>query len=402
MRTIDLSSAFMSTQEEIKAFLISQGFSRETGTERMSARMGPTRYPKFLELYEECIEMDNGRELFQFLETPQEFNLYFRIWADVTLEIGAALYAKLNPLLCPGTHVADLGRFSDGYLAWLATKNPGCVYVGFDHLGTSLDITQEVTQMRNLSLVSWDYTNAPPLDVPKFDVMYTILGIEFGHLSWDLDRSIDVTRLTDCDAYRTYLEHCRPYFASWKAIATDDARLYAVLSLGSLEHYLAVVDAAQEAGWTLDVADSCRTGDDYFDEEEDDEPHGEGFDILSFTAGKKEPASRRQIIEWFSYLDPEDSYFMIGTGRSIVAAYLGLENKRPTATRDFEEDNGIKTRVETGVAGDSGYVFTRASDGQALLQFVPPDVVDPFDLSGLQVGDLPLVIPFDRFMGRPK
>lgn len=397
MRTIDSSSVFMSTQEEIKAFLISQGFSRETGIERMRAIMGAPRYQQFLKLYEDCIETHNGRELFQFLRTPQEFNLYFRIWADVTHEIGAALYAKLKPLLCPGTHVADFGRFSDGYLTWLATKHSGCVYVGFDHLGTSTDIA-EVTQMPNLSLASWDYKNAPPPDVPMFDVMYTILGIEFGQLPTDLGRSIDVTRLTDCDAYRAYLEHCRPYFASWKAIATDEARLYAVLGLGSLEHYLAVVDTAQEAGWTLDVADSCRTGDDYLDEVEEDEPHGEGFDVLSFTTRKIEPASRQQIIEWFSYLDPDDACFMIGTGKSIVAAYLGLENKRPTATRDFEEDNGIKTRVETGVAGDNGYVFNRASDGQALIQFVPPDVVDPFDLSGLQVDDLPLVITYNRFM----
>ena len=199
--------------------------------------------------------------------------------------------------------------------------------------------------------------------------------------------SLDVMHLRESGAYRAVLDKVRPCFSSWRAIAKSGSRLWTVLRLGSIEFCLAVVDAARESGWMLNLAESQWVA-------TDEQP----FPLLAFVARDPEMLDDEVLVAWFGSaptVDPDE--FPGATPHLDVLRYRNLADRVVTATRDFRYLDGHTMRVEVGTTGDHTYVFQRATTGFTQLQFLTPEQAELIQLESMTVEQLPIEI--DRPLG---
>lgn len=132
-------------------------------------------------------------------------------------------------------------------------------------------------------------------------------------LMMELATSPDLDDLRDCDAYRQCHRFTRPYFASWRRAACEAAELLLVARITSFEQFLAVVDAASDAGWSAALDDSSLVV-----------ARDEAFAILAFRLEEpKQAADARQRRWWGDHAERRDVGPVL-CGMAAIDEYLAM------------------------------------------------------------------------------
>ncbi len=188
-------------------------------------------------------------------------------------------------------------------------------------------------QHPNLQFVVWDYRTSPPAEVPRSSLLVTIFGIDFAEIegygqrvSW----ALDITQIRESAAYRRRLVEARPYFANWRSAALDDATLVAVLRVSGAYHTIPVLDAAAEAGWRWQSAESRHV---QVDEER--------FPLLVFQRAEPTIVAIDDVLAWL-VSHCEQVAIQPLTGAAAWVLYRALEPKVVVHrhTRQFDDGTG--------------------------------------------------------------
>jgi hypothetical protein len=319
------------------------------------------------------------QDLYACLETAQEAILFTSTQAEVSLAVGTQLFTRLRPLLVAGAHCCDLGCFLGSYAAWLAENYPNCEFVGFDCNPKAVRFADELCRATNLRFERWDYAGD---DTPsgRFNVLYSIFGMEFdGELVRELPVSLDLGALRDCDAYRAYHRFAGPYFASWRRTAEEGASLLLVARITSFEQFLAVADAAYDAGWSvaLDSSSLVVAG-------------AEAFPLLAFKDVVTARADDALLRKWWGEQTEFPCPGNILVGLAAIDEYLTMPARCTIDQQDFEYPDGNILRVETGSCRRGGYLLHRSTNGLIGLEYSTVERVKSLPLASLDIGQLPV------------
>jgi hypothetical protein len=342
--------------------------------------MWAERYERFCKIHEDVFA---GRvslqDLYAGLETAEEATLFISTQAEVSLAVGAKLYERLQKLMIAGASACDLGCFTGCYLAWLAENHPDCKFVGFDRNPKAVRFADGLHQAENLRFECWDYA-CDDTPAGTFNVLYSIFGMEFDcELMIELATSLDLGDLRDCDAYRQYHRFTRPYFASWRRAACEGAELLLVARITSFEQFLAVVDAASDAGWSaaLDNALVVIAGD-------------EAFPLLAFTNSRAARIDDARLRRWWGDHAERRDVGPVLRGMAAIEEYLAIPARCVIEQQDFGFPDGNTLRVETGFSARGGYLLHRSTCGFTALELSSVERVKAVPLAGLDLGQLPV------------
>lgn len=319
--------------------------------------MGKARFDAYMAAADAVHEAgEPQRTLYEQPQTYAEANLLMSFQADAAAEAAEAAYLAVAAGLRAGDSVVELGCWTGVLAAYIARRHPDVSVHGVDALPGVVEMAAAAHQQANLRFGVWDYTAAPPAAVPRSSVLLTVFGIDFlplevygQRVAWPLD----VLQTRESASYRRRLAEARPYFASWRAAATDGARLVAVLRIPSVYRALPVLDAAAEAGWGWRQDDSkhVRAG-------------NERFPLLAFHAGDAAPAAVDDVLAWWAADDLRGALRPL-SGAAAWVLYRALEPKTVVERSEHRYDEGNTSVTEVGIAGGLSYRFYSATVGDA-------------------------------------
>lgn len=346
---------------------------------KLELLLGEPRFGRLLDLLYGDHEQSDTQELYGLFATASESNLFISLQSKVMLETSTAIYQRLLPHLAAGSRIADLGCFTGGLIGWMAARHPECQFVGFDCNPKAIQFAAELSSAENLVFGCWDYARELPPDVPPFNLLYSIFGLEF-HAVRDQDRrySLDLAQVLDCPMYRGTLAIAHPCFLSWRRVAHADCRLFVVLRINCIEQLQAVIDAAEASGWQVSLAESSKVASD-----------DESFALLTFVAGDTDPADLKSVLDWWCRQQEEGRSARFLDGDHALQACRLLPDPKPITVRDFHYPDGHTMRLELGLAGEQYYLLHRSTAGFTQLQMLPPNVAEQVKLDELDAIELP-------------
>jgi SAM-dependent methyltransferase len=354
------------TKNEMVSFFTKYGLqfgkSEQAIAKHLLRLLGQERYDNFLDVTEAAEAGDVPRQaLYELMETPAEANTLISIQSKVFLDVSAILYLAISPLIRPGTRVADLGCFTGAFASWVADNHPDCAVVGVDNNSKAIRFACELAKQQNAAFVQWDYSRPGQCPVEPCDFLLSTFGIDFHSHNEEAHCSLDVSDLRNSDYYRARKEEALPYFRCWKQAAKPEAALVAALRVRGIEPCLALVDAAHEAGWSLDLSNSSHVR---VDEER--------FPIFHFQAdGSTQPPTQNQLLGWWGEEEMGTVFDATYKDPFALVLYHALGEKTILETREKTYDGGHTMRKMIGTCGPFAFLFSRATTGYADLRLVP-------------------------------
>lgn len=318
--------------------------------------MGKDRYQRYRLVRAEGPQ----HRLYAELDTLHEASIFVRRQAETLLRVSERIYKSVEPLLKSGVRVLDLGSFTGAFAAWVASQHAGCTVGGVDSNAKAVKFAGDGCKLANASFVEWNYAKASSCPVDACDVLVTTFGVDFDPDLNSRHCSLDPTKLRQSAHYRARKGEALGYFSSWKHAAKPEAMLVAVLRVNSLEHCLALIDAAAESGWSWSKERS-----------EHVKVKDERFTAFCFTRSDEasSPAQREVGVWWC------DKKIELRSGECrdplAIVLYEALGAKEILKTKDRSHTDGNTMRTTIGKTADFGFQFSRATTGYAHLKIVP-------------------------------
>ncbi|MBI5368030.1 MAG: methyltransferase domain-containing protein [Planctomycetes bacterium] len=305
--------------------------------------------------------------IYECFESAEEANLFASRQADLTLETYLAIDGRIAPDLKPGMRVVDLGCWTGGLVAWLAACHTDCSVVGVDRVAKAVEFARAGRPPANTSFAVWDYAATPAPPVAPFDLLVSCFGIDFAGTARERDPrtplifALDGRGLRESPGYRFRRDEAAPYFVGWRRAATAGAVLWAVLRIPSFEKCLAVVDAAQAAGWSFEPVEPATLA-----------VAEESFPILRFRAeAASAPIDPDLVLSWWVGAAGMAGLHSPMHGDTGLLAFRSLGDKRVQHESERVGADGMRVRKEVGIAGPLGYMLMRSSHGDTVLVLMP-------------------------------
>ncbi len=360
-------------RKEFASHLKTEGFKLSATHNYLERRikklMGAERHEAYLEtalMYaDDVVGVD---ALYQTVRSQEEAHLLFSQQAEVILESGVWLATKLAELDPVPKRIADLGCATGAMTRWLASVFATARVVGFDREKSLLGIATGIPG--KTQFLRWDYGQEETVPEDGFDAFVSALGI-------DWNQAVSVHIPLGCNEYRA-LDTCKqvremaqPIFTNWRSIAKNGAKLFAVLRIPDLWTLVGVVDAASDAGWSLEL--DCFL---QLQVNADEQIPG-----LTFTAKVSERPDENVLAGvWITdafCMSPEKP-LMHEAARSV---YRFLGPKEVIGSRELQFDDGHTAWCTIAKCGPWALHFTEATTGYARLEFHPSHKACQLDLS---------------------
>ena len=366
--------------DRLREFFRRVGFAlgepRDVVMQRLRSAFGEERFRDFEKKLSRARTEGSAEavdRLARVARTFDEANLLRSLETDVAFEVAAALYEAARAHLLPGTRVLELGCYTGALASFIAAEHPECVVAGVDCLETVVRASKERVALPNLSFQMWDYRYDKPRDVQPADLLLCGLGVR--NPPAGAYRTLDPLRVRESPAYLAQRVEARAYFRSWRQAAVPGAPLIAALRATRFPRYLAVEDAARDAGWSPEPARSS------YLKLEGSRGVVAMLHVRADRGGDESDAASAYVPAAAATVSPssplatsadedealsnhvrmslgKDRFFTFG-GTIALAVYRALGDKRVVRTRAFRSEQGYPATEETGAAGALGYVYTQ-------------------------------------------
>lgn len=314
--------------------------------------------------------------LYSALNDAKEANLLFSEQAEAELAAFAWISKRVVENVGDGGRVLEMGPGTGVLLSWLRLTRPDLQLAGAEREPNFRKMAIDVCG-EGVTLLDWDYDHPAPEGTCEFDVLITAFGIDFSPRASFVDDSIgaevalDLRRLPD---YSIYRENAQAKLQNWRAVAVDGAKLFAILRLPGLAEFLAVSDAAAEAGWSIDLPSSeiLKVG-------------REQFPALQFVASRTESPSTEDLIAWWAQSALRTYFDEDLTGAAALSMFSAIQGK-PHARFARRYDDGHTMLWEIGRSGAMAYLMQRATTGYVSLRLSASTDLSAFEEVGAALG----------------
>lgn len=354
------------TLKELRAHYKKAGFllnaSHEAIEKKVRKLLGGERYEEYLDAGD-AMRAGEGIELvYACARTVEEANAIMSHQAQVMVAVTARLYSMALPLLREASRVVDLGCYTGSFAAYIAQEHQTLEVVGVDRV--PFLNTASAGGLPNLSLAAWDYASDAVSTVDGCDVLLSSFGIDFGGECWGETLGLDPMDLRNSPGYRAFYDKAKGVMGGWGQLAKDGAHLFTVLRLADVESGVAVLDAAHDSGWSVDLECSHKisTGE-------------ETFPVMVFERRDSDRLQEDEIISWWIADDLGDEGMKFEGGMAL-AFYRAMTDRQVMDEAAQTYDDGHTMRVETGRVGSMGYVFKIATAGLVELTLGGRDKFD--------------------------
>ena len=255
--------------------------------------------------------------------------------------------------------IYDLGCGGGTLTSWLAAEYPNACVTGIDAIERFVDFASESVSLPNLGFRNWDYREAKPDELPKGDILVSGFGIDFSARTESERFSLESDDARELAFYAEKKEEAISYFRRWREICRDDGLLFAVLRIPIYEHFLAVMDAAHETGWSFVEDQSTKLSVD-----------DETFPAMTFQTSNSTLMNEEQAKAlWIADIVSErfDRPFL---DTMAVAMFNVLNGKQVTQTESKVFDDGHTMVTSIGTCGPLAFTYSRATTGFARLALV--------------------------------
>ena len=327
---------------------------------RLKTLMGAERYKAYLDTGDNYRAGVVGVDaIYQTVRSKEEAHLLFSQQADVILESGVWLATKLAECDPEPKRIADLGCATGAMTRWLAKVFTTAHVAGFDREKCLLDIATRIPGQAQF--IRWDYGREETVPEDGFDALVSALGIDFDGAAASPDIPLDCNEYRALDSCKKVREFAQPIFANWRSIAKNGAQLFIVPRVGSLWALVGVVDAASDAGWSLELDCFLKL---------QVNAH-EQMPGLTFTAKVSERPDEHLLAgAWIAdtlCMSP-DKPLMHEAARSV---YRFLGPKEVIVSNKHQFDDGHTAWCTIAKCGPWALRFTEATTGYARLEFHP-------------------------------
>ena len=352
-------------KKEMILFFAECGVESKKTTEAVEKQlrklMGHHRYEEYLNITDQVhAETLPIKHTYDCMTTLKEANTLITHQAKIFVDVSAHLYTFIKPLLKSGLTVGDLGCYTGVFINWLASKHSECNFVGFDASIKHVNFAREMNKNPNTKFSVWDYTVPNQIGLEPCDVLVSTFGIDFDS-KVKCKYPLDIDNPRKYPSYIAYSKEAYSYFHCWREVIKTEGKLIAVLRIGDIDHLLAVLDAATNAGWGIDLSNSKRI-------ESDDEI----FPLLTFTTDNPVQISQEALANWWGKEGksnglPDNCY----EGWSAKKKYQSLPNKVVIKEKTQTYLDGHTMMNIIGISDDIAYSYSRATTGLIELKTVP-------------------------------
>ena len=352
-------------REKISRNLAAQGlvipYRHDLIERKLIKAMGIDRYGEYADI---CKQRHIGdpsfklRSLYSFFSTRKEAHLLFSHQSETMVECFAWMAENLLSFVDETKKVAEVGC-ATGLLCGALCKMSefyGVAFSGFDREENFIKMARDAGNP--IEYITWDYScEAAPLN--GFDVVMANLAIDFNS-SVRRYQEIGISSLRGVGAYNALKAECTRALDNWRKLSKDRGVLLTTLRLPGLVEFLALADAASEAGWLIDL-----------DRLEWIEADGDRIPAMVFHAG--EPCTLEESELASAWLADSISIGKGGVYENDVACslYRLLAPKEiiKQAKQDYLDGNVMISEVAR--CGHYALLFAEATTGFSRLEFHP-------------------------------
>jgi len=214
-----------------------------------------------------------------------------------------------------------------------------------------------------VEFAEWDYLSDASVPVSDCDIVVSTLGTDFTIDDFTWECSLDTANLGASEFCRRRVGEALPYFQKWRGVCKPGGQLIAVLRIKNVDHHFSIVEAAHQAGWSFDAAQSRLL-----------QIAERPFPLVRFAARESRMPSATEIMgSWDAQEGPLQAGQVLDYIPALVV-YESLSDKRVLYCEDSPCTDGPHTvRISVGVAGDIGFVFQRFTTGYAELELISPN-----------------------------
>ena len=299
---------------------------------------------------------------YQALKTAEEINTLFSLQSHVSLTVCEWLARQVANSGVKRGRIGDLGCGSGVLAAWLASQHLDCQVIGWDSMSNIVEAATSSQKAPNLSFATWNYAQASCPEPHSCDSLVTCFGVDFP-LCREMHRyTADITSLRNGEYYQKMFGVMRQYFQGWRTAIKDRGHLHAVLRVSSDVLFLATVDAAQDAGWNLELGpyEYLGCGD-------------ERFAAMTFRAVSAPPHSEEVILSLWCRSDFKVAFASEINSAAAICAFKSLAAKTILKTHSRNYDDGHTMEAVVGTAGFLGFQYSNATTGFARLKLMSLD-----------------------------
>ncbi len=310
--------------------------------------------------------------VYRLLPTRRAADLFQSHQADVVVEASVRATRELERRLGPAASVLEAGCWTGAFSAWLAERNPGWHVVGVDAARSLVRLARARPTSGNVTFRSWDYAAPASRSLATVDAVVSVLGIDF---RWGEEaHRLRGTTERGAPAYWRTVTEVRAILGNWRNVTRDGGALVAVLRVTNFVRFLAIVDAALDAGWRFDGQRSgrFRVGRDrlahlVFVAEGPPRPwHSADLSTWcpgrAFSARLAATADEAAMLAWFVGTR-RPGVPMRATAEGALAAWHALGAPVAELSVESVDAYGVPVHVGAGRSGRRDWVMLRARDG---------------------------------------
>ncbi|MGJ8723960.1 MAG: class I SAM-dependent methyltransferase [Roseibacillus sp.] len=261
-------------------------------------------------------------------------------------------------------HITELGCATGLLSKWLKIQFPHSQITGLDRSPEFIEIARESAP--DCHFIEWDYScGSPPEELQPATVTISALGIDFSLRQDEISIEQTDPPYRKADSYEWRYEEAKRILKYWRASCAEGATLHTILRVPQLIHLLPFIDAAQDAGWQLDLKSSEKV--------KIEDPYGEDEVMpgLCFKAVQIETSPTRipeERVTGFWISDSIETTFQNIEAREV---YNQLKDGVVTSRKEQAYADGTTKVIIEKTFGTFRIRYSYTSTEYAELEFLP-------------------------------
>jgi hypothetical protein len=330
------------------------GVSGEALERALETKLGPRRFAAYLARSDAYARgLLPARAFYAVVRDAEEAALFQSHQADLVATLGARLFDVAIDPLRAGARVVELGAWHGALADAYAALRPDLRVAAIEREPRLVSAGRARFRRRNLTLVRGTY-RTPPKEARAASAVVSCLGVDFAF--GEAEHPLSGFGVRGSPIHVATRREAAPLFFAARRVLREGATCAVALRAHNRGRAIAIVDAAAAHGFD-------------FDFERSDVVRLIGGEILFgvFRRVRGDTAALEDEAELLRFLKARRGPPAAKGGRTFgedaATAFEALVDKRPSEEAYVRRDDGVRARVEAGVAADGPYAFLQCEDG---------------------------------------